>query len=89
MKIDRAVFLALALGANACGGGASSAPATTPKDPVTTVSKTGPTTEAAVAPHNECVGWDPKGECNKWEPTKECVAWGPTNECSKWEPRKE
>jgi hypothetical protein len=91
LKIDRSAFLALALGMNlgACGGSATPAPANPGSGP-TTKATPGPTSESmAMAPHNECIGWDPKGECTKWAPTEECVAFDPKGECTKWEPRKE
>ncbi len=88
LKIDRSAFLALALGMNL--GGCYSSPPPQQTMGNTTRSMPGPTSETAyAAPHNECVGWTPTGECSQWEaataPQNECVGWTPTGECNKWD----
>jgi len=76
------------------GGGGPTAEGTAP----TTESGMAPTREGGmaptreggtVAPTQECMKWNPKGECTQVAPTQECVAWSPTNECTKWQPRRE
>ena len=50
-------------------------------------------TPTKMAPTDECVNWDPKGECIAWAgddngdialPADECVNWDPSGECIGW-----
>jgi hypothetical protein len=92
LKIDRKAFLALALGMS-MGGCYTSSP------PPAAYPQAGPAQPPAyqsprTAPHAECIGWTPAGECNEWEsmaaaPQDECIGWTPTGECNAWEPTQE
>lgn len=55
----------------------------------TTETGMAPTGEGGIAPRDECIKWNPKGECTQVAPTQECIGWSPTGECTKWEPRRE
>ncbi|MEJ7602819.1 MAG: hypothetical protein WKG01_33335 [Kofleriaceae bacterium] len=71
------------------GGQPSGDPTTQGGMTPTTESGMAPTREGAmVAPREECVSWNPKGECTQVAPQQECVGWSPTGECTKWEPRR-
>ncbi len=89
LKIDRGAFLALALGMNLGACYSSSPPPQQPMGNGAARTMVGPTAETAYAPHNECVGWTPAGECTDWQaaaPHDECTGWTPTGECNQWAP---
>ncbi len=73
MRIDRSLFLALALGSGQLVSGcASTKPAAAPAEMA-------PTEEDACVPDEE--GWNP----NDVAPTMECVEWDMVGECIGWE----
>jgi hypothetical protein len=88
MSIDRKRFLMMAfsLSLGACG---PKAPTTggTMENNQTDNATTGDT---GTAPADECVNWDPSGECIGWAgdtgaaPADECVNWDPSGECIGW-----
>jgi hypothetical protein len=92
LKIDRKAFLALALSMSA--GGCYSAnppPAAYPRAAPAPAPGEAEGQGAMAAPHEECVGWTPTGECNQWEdmpaaPQDECVGWNRAGECNRWDP---
>jgi hypothetical protein len=96
LKIDRKAFLALALGMSVSGG--CYVAATPPPQPGYYPRPAGPpppSGDPMAAPHEECIGWAPTGECTQWDqggaaaPQDECVGWTPTGECNRWAPTQE
>ena len=105
MKVDKGQFLAIALAMSGhsaltgCGGastgGAETTPANVSGDPApvplgqSRASTQGSDCPMGMAPYDECVSWDPSGECAGWEPdcapTEECVDWDPSGECVAFE----
>ena len=103
MKIDRSQFLWLVMSMSlGHGPGCASRPpaSTSPGiDPTVAVrpessaggarapDEGGPP-PVALAPADECVEWDPSGECVAWAdssaPADECVEWDPSGECVAW-----
>lgn len=90
MGIDKNKFLRLAmamwLAPAACGGGQKTQTAR-PLPSNEMPSNDG--TATAPAPTDECVDWDPSGECIEWAqmgaPMDECVDWDPSGECIQWD----
>jgi len=104
MKIDRSQFLwlvmSMSLGHGSGCAGRRPAPATSSAvDPTVAVSPepsaggvrtpdVGVLPNVGFAPVDECVEWDPSGECVGWAelsgPADECVEWDPSGECVRW-----